>query len=342
MDYARIPDRGQGLRLHLNENTGGCSPAVLAAVRSLSAEDMAFYPDYGPTVSACAAWLGVASSQVVLVNGLDEGIWAAAAALIRGSRNEAIVVEPAFDMYAASVRAIGGTVVAIESGPGFRFPLEAVLAAVGPATALVYLCSPNNPTGLAIEPAAIEAIGRALRPGSIVFLDEAYVDFARESFLPRLAASPNVVIGRTFAKAHGLAAIRAGCLVSTPETLALVASVIPPYSVNVCALAAMRAAVADLGYQRDYCAQVARSRELIYAACERLALPYWRSEANFVLVRVGAGAADLVEALARRGVFIRDRTTEPGCEGCVRITAGLVEHTRTCLEAMEEVLCAGA
>ena len=166
------------------------------------------------------------------------------------------------------------------------------------------------------------------------------MDFARGSFLPRLAGFPNVVVGRTFAKAYGLAALRIGCVVARPEALSVVQRTIPPYSLNVCAIAGTAG-----GDRRPrttttaYCAQVAESRELVYDACRRLGLGWWPSEANFVLVRVGAGASALVGALAQRGIFIRDRSGEPGCAGCVRITAGVVEHTRACLAAMEEVLC---
>jgi histidinol-phosphate aminotransferase len=339
MDYERLPEPGAGLRLHLNENGGGCSPAVIEAIGRLSVTDMAFYPDYEPALAACSAWLGVPRDHVSLVNGLDEGIWATAVACLQGRLTEAVIVEPAFDMYAASVAAAGGQVVRVAPRAGFEFPLGELLQSIGPRCAVVYLCSPNNPTGLTIEHAAIEAAARALPPGALVFLDEAYVDFGGESFVPRLGRFPNVIVGRTFAKAHGLAALRAGCLVGQPEALSIAARAIPPYSMNVCALAAIPAALGDDRHVAAYRLEVTTSRDMVYATCDRLGLEYWRSEANFVLVRVGERAAGLVAALARRGIHIRDRSGEPGCSGCVRITAGLVDQTRTCLAAMEEALC---
>jgi histidinol-phosphate aminotransferase len=341
MDYQKLPDPGAGLRLHLNENTGGCSPKVLEALRAITASQVAFYPDYAAATEACARLLGVDPSWVALTNGLDEGIWAAASACLRAgdSAGEAIVSEPAFDMYAACVNAVGGRLVAVPPRADLAFPLDRILAAISPRTRLVFLCSPNNPTGLAISDQDLASVAHALQPGALVFLDEAYADFARGSFLARLGEFPNVVVGRTFAKAYGLAALRIGCVVGRPEALSLVQRTIPPYSLNVCAIQGMLAAIADRDHHEWYRAQVAESRELVYDACRRLDLRWWPSEANFVLVRVGGRAGALVNALARRGVFIRDRSGEPGCAGCVRITTGVVEHTRACLAAMEEVLC---
>jgi hypothetical protein len=105
-------------------------------------------------------------------------------------------------------------------------------------------------------------------------------------------------------------------------------------------IGAARAALEDLTYVEDYARQVAESKALLYAACDRLGLTYWKSSANFVLVSAGDRTTDLVSGAAERGVYLRDRSTEPGCAGCVRIGTGIVEHTRRCIAVMEEVLCA--
>jgi len=204
----------------------------------------------------------------------------------------------------------------------------------------VFLTSPNNPTGVAISREDVGRVALSLPPGAVVLLDEAYVDFARESFLDLLAEWPNVIIGRTFAKAQGLAAVRAGCLVGDAGVVARLRDFIPPYSINVFARTAIVAALDDRDHLAWYRDQVAASRQLVYALCDRLGLTFWPSEANFVLVRVGAGAQALVSEMARRRIFIRDRSGQPGCEGCVRITTGVVEHTRRCLAEVEDILCA--
>jgi histidinol-phosphate aminotransferase len=346
-EYQRPVAAAGGLRLHLNENTAGCSPRVLEAIRSLGAEDMAFYPEYDQVVRETAAYLGVPEAWVLLTNGLDEGILAATVAAAQagvivggtGPRPESVVPQPAFDMYGVCTGAVGGVVVDVAPREDLQFPLDAVLDAVRPATRLVFVTSPNNPTGVRVKLDAIARVADAVPPGALVFVDEAYHDFCGDTAVPLLATRANVIVGRTFAKGHGLAALRAGCVVARPETLAPLRRVVPPYSLNVCAAAGLRAALQDGEYLRWYVDQVHTSREMVYRTCERLGLRCWESGANFVLVRIGDRAAGLVARLAERGVFVRDRTGDPGCAGCVRITAGVVEHTGRCLSAMEDILC---
>lgn len=342
--YERLPDAAGALRLHLNENTAGCSPRVLEAMRALTRTDASFYPDYDETQRACARALGVDAARVALLNGLDEGIHAVSFSHLQraedGSRREAVIVLPAFDMYAACAEVASARIVDVMPRADLSFPLEELLRAITTATRVVFLASPNNPTGLAVPRADLARVAGAVPEGAVVLLDEAYVDFARESFLDLLPAHPNVVVGRTFAKAHGLAAVRAGLLVGDAGTISRIRPFLPPYSVNVFARAAMLAAVEDTEYVEWYRGQVAESKARLYALCDRLGLHYWRSEANFVLVRVGERASWLVREMAARGVAIRDRSTQPGCDGCIRFTTGVVEHTGRGLALMEDLLCA--
>jgi histidinol-phosphate aminotransferase len=175
-------------------------------------------------------------------------------------------------------------------------------------------------------------------PQALVFVDEAYAEFAGCTFLSELSRPGNVVVGRTFAKSFGLAALRIGVLAAPAEALAPIRRVLPPYSLNVCAIRGLLAALADLDHVRRYLDEVARSKALLYAACNRLGLQYWPSAANFVLVRVGGAATRVVGDLAARGIVVRDRSGQPGCAGCIRITTGIVAHTEACLRALEEVL----
>lgn len=345
-DYERVPTPATGLRLHLNENTQGCSPRVIDALRRLTRTDAAFYPDYDAVTSAVAAYLDVTRGELVLTNGLDEGILGATIAAGRDRTRgipEAIVVVPAFDMYAACADVTGARVVEVQAGPDFDFPLAGVLRAITAQTRIVFLTSPNNPTGVPIEPDALFAIASAA-PGALIFLDEAYADFAGTTVVggPALKAHRNIVVGRTFAKAYGLAALRAGAVIGDPATLAPIRRAVPPYSLNACAAAALCAALEDVDYYRWYLDQVRTSRDLLYGALARLGVRYWRSGANFVLADFGHSASRVVEGLARREVLVRDRSKDPACRGCVRITAGVVEHTRACIAALEEVLCGAA
>lgn len=346
MTYARPADRAGALRLHLNENTGGCSPAVIEAIRQISAEDVAYYPDYAMLVRECAAYLGVGESQLVLTNGLDEGLLALTVSAFRVMQSsqglpEAIVPAPAFEMYSVFVKAAGGRVVAVPPKPEFAFPVEEVCRAITTRTRIIFLTNPNNPTGQLIPRDAIREIVRCAPPEVTIAIDEAYYDFCGETFLSELGAHPNVVIGRTFAKAHGLAGLRAGCLIGDARKLEPARDVVPPYSLSVFAVAGWRAALRDRDYLDWYRTQVPESREILYAACDRLQLPYWKSAGNFVLINVARAGdpGDIARAFATRGVLVRDRSKDPGCAGCIRITAGVVRHTEIAVQALEG-LCA--
>src|SRR5262249_15566070 len=152
---------------------------------------------------------------------------------------------------------------------------------------------PNNPTGLGIPRGVVEQVAAAA-PHAMVFVDEAYADFSGRTLIgPALERHRNLVVGRPFAKAHGLAAVRIGAIIAHPDTLAPLANILPPYSLNICAIRALEAAIGDRAFLDDYVAQSAESRRRIYEFCDKHAFPYWPSEANFVLVKIGPQARDI-------------------------------------------------
>jgi histidinol-phosphate aminotransferase len=342
-EYQKPLASGGGLRLHLNENTAGCSPAVLETLRQLTRLDAAFYPDYDAAQQAVADHFDVDRQAVLLTNGLDEGILAVAAAAFRDRAGvpDAIGLVPAFDMYEICTEALGGRLVTVPFGPDFEFPFDAITRARTPATRILFLTNPHNPTGHRLPLDALRHLARDLAP-VIVFVDEAYADFSGDTLIDRntLDRYRNLVIGRTFAKAYGLAALRAGALVAHPDTLAPMRRVVPPYSLNAWAAVALPVALKDRAYRDWYIAQAAESRQLLTEACARLGLRTWPSAANFMLVHVGDQAPALTNRLAARGIHVRDRSSDAGSEGCIRMTTGVVKHTRQLIAALEEELCA--
>ncbi|CAN5668565.1 histidinol-phosphate transaminase [soil metagenome] len=342
--YEKLETPPAGLRLHLNENTGGCSPAVLEALRTITPEAAALYPDYTAPTAAAAERLGLPASHVLLVNGLDEGIFASALTTLRGGAQhdpfEAIVIVPGFDMFPGSSRRVGGRVVPVPLGPDFVLSFDAVQAAVSTRTRIIFITNPHNPTGLTVPRHRVLSVARDT-PGALIFVDEAYIDFGGDSLADQatLDAHPNLVVGRTFSKAYGLAALRLGALLATPATLATLRDSVPPYSINIAAAVALSAACRDTAHYEWYLAEVLASKELLYDALDRLGVHYWRSAANFVLVRLPGRAAAVADALRARGIYVRDRSADPACAGCVRITTGVVAHTQACITALEEVLC---
>ena len=335
------PNPGAGLRLHLNENTGGCSPHVLEAIRRVRADDVSTYPEYTEVVLACARHFDVDPEWVLLTNGLDEGILMAAVGHIARARihdAETIVPLPAFDPYPNATAAVGATAVRVPPASGYAFQTDAVLAAVTPRTRMIFLNTPNNPTGQLMPIDDLKRISEAA-PHAVVLIDEAYIEFGGTTFLPELPKYRNVLVGRTFSKAYGLAGMRVGIVIGQPASLDPVRAVTLPFNINGVALAAVHAALADGQFLPRYAAQVEESRHRLYAACQRLGLEYWESAANFVMVRVG-DTAPFIQAMAERKVHVRDRSKDPTTPGCIRVTAGILEHTEAAIAALESVMAA--
>jgi histidinol-phosphate aminotransferase len=326
----------------MNENTAGCSPAVMEALGALTARGIAQYPDYAAAEAACARRFGVDPRGLFLTNGLDDGLHAVAnrARTFGPSRPgyEAIVIEPAFEMFALASESADAAVVRVMMDADFRFSAADVLAALTPRTRLIFINDPNNPTGLPVPRADIEQIIEAA-PDAIVLLDEAYADFSGRTLIgPMLERHRNLVIGRTFAKAYGLAGLRIGALFGHPDTIGSIRSRQPPYAVNAAAVCGLVAALESGAATEATVAASRASKERIYAWCRSRGLTCWPSEANFVLVRFGPSVSAIVAAVAERGVLIRDRSVAPGCAGCARIAASTVEHTEACLAALDAVL----
>ena len=342
--YQKPAELYDGLRLHQNENTAGCSPKVLEALAALRPDQIGFYPPYEAATRDVARYLGVEPDHLSLLNGLDEGITTIAIGYLRtmpgGPVPEAVIPDPAFEIFAIDTEVVGAKAVRVPPNPDFSFPLDRVLAAITSRTRVVFLTSPNNPTGVVTPLSAIRDIARAVPKGAIVFVDEAYFEFSGQTFIPELPQFPNVVVGRTFSKAFGLAGLRIGAITGHPDALEPIRLAVPVYSVNIAAVAAVQAALQDLGHVHRYLSQVEESKALVYAACDRLGLTYWKSAANFVLVRAGAQLEAVMKTAAAHNIYLRDRSTEPGCAGCFRVATGIVEHTRTFIDVLEEAVCA--
>ncbi len=266
MTIQGVPDLGPGLRLHLNENTGGCSPKVVEAVRAFDGTHLATYPDFRAAIHETAAYLGVDPDRLVLTNGLDEGILLASIAYLTNRTppslielgapltapagvSEIVVAQPAFEPYLHAAQAMGARVVSVSPTKDYTYPVDAVLRMVTPNTRIVYVNNPNNPTG---QPVPQEAIRRVAREAghAIVFVDEAYHDFLGENFLAEAPEYPNVIVGRTFSKAFGLAGMRVGVLIASPEVLQPIRRAMPLFNVNVVAIAALRAALTDADFRQ--------------------------------------------------------------------------------------------
>ena len=326
----------EGVRLDFNENTEGCSPRVLARIREIAGEELARYPAREPAEVLVATRLNLSADQVVLTNGVDEAIHLLCEAYLEPS-DEAIVVTPTFGMYEIFVEATGAKVVRVKCGEDLRFPLEQTLAAITGATRLIAIASPNNPTGGVASREQLLAIAQAA-PQAAILVDEAYYEFHGKTMISDIVTQSNLFVARTFSKAYGLAGLRIGILAGPRDQIPMVRRVSSPYSVNAVALAALPVALDDAKYVAGYVAQVKVGRERLERELTRARIPWWPSEANFVLMKIGSRHSDFVAAMRRRGILVRDRSADPGCDGCVRITVGTVAQMDECANAFREVL----
>jgi histidinol-phosphate aminotransferase len=328
-----------GLRLDFNENTVGCSPRVLDRLRQLSVADLACYPERAPVEKIVAEFLGIAASELLLTNGVDEAIHLLCETYLEPG-DEALIVVPTYSMYRIYMMAAGAQVICVPAGTDFQFPAGVVRDHVTPRTRLIAIANPNNPTGSVAPLDELLQIARSA-PDAALLVDEAYFEFCGQTVLNNRRELPNLFIARTFSKAYGLAGLRLGALVGDADQMRIVRRVSSPYNVNGVALACLPAALADQTYIQDYVAEIRDSRARLERALAVGGVPLWPSQANFVLACVGATQAAVsrfVEHMRRRGILVRDRSSDHGCEGCVRITLGPRDHTDRLLNALAEAI----
>ncbi len=324
------------LRLDFNENTFAPSPRVIARMQQLTSEGMTIYPEREPMEHVAAKHFGLKPAEVLLTNGVDEAIHLLACAFL-DEGDEVLLCTPSFFMYDVSCSMMTSKLVRVQADDSFAFPIERFLAAITPRTKLIMIATPNNPTGQIVSRAQVLAICAAA-PQAVVLADEAYFHFYGETTLGDVPAVPNLIVGRTFSKAYGLANLRLGMLAGDARLIGYVRKVASPYNVNGVALAVLPEALADEEYLAWYVAQVHAGRERVFAALQELGVRTWPSAANFVLMDIGAKHKELVAAMRTRGVLLRDRSADPGCDGYVRITIGVEEHVTRGIAALRESL----
>jgi len=327
--------RAGKLRLDFNENTVGCSPRVIAGLKErLDAAGLSIYPEYGQAKDAIARYFNVEAGQFIFTNGTDEAIQVFLNTYVDAGQ-EVVILKPSYAMYRFYAEVAGAKITAIEyPPPGMEFPMQAVLDAITPETRALLLANPNNPTGTGVSLLGLERILNRARK-TAVLVDEAYYEFSGVTALGEIGRIPNLFVTRTFSKVFGMAAMRLGCLFSHEANIAYLHKAQSPYSVNSLAVLAAQAAIEDKPYIENYVAEVLAARELLCLGLEQLGIGYVPSSANFVLGHFGSRAIEVRDALRGRAILVRDRSYE--APGCVRITVGTREQTRTLLAALEEV-----
>jgi histidinol-phosphate aminotransferase len=321
------------LRLDFNENTVGCSPAVIDAIsRYLTADHLTVYPEYTAAMSELATFFKVKPTQFILTNGTDEAIQVLINTYIDDG-DDVLLLRPSYAMYRFYAEVAGGSVRDLAYRPNdLAFPIDELLAALRPETKAVLIANPNNPTGTGLSLENIELILETA-PDAAILIDEAYFEFCGVTALPWIRKYRNLFVSRTFSKVYGMAALRCGCLFSHADNVAWMRKAQSPYSVNMLAAVAARAAVLDTAYIARYVGEILAARELAYFGLDKLNIPYFMSQANFVLFRAGDRAIPIRDALREKGVLIRDRSYE--IPGCVRVTIGTRAQIQRFLDELE-------
>src|SRR5258708_22928646 len=274
--------RAGKLRLDFNENTVGCSPRVIEVLReALTADSLAIYPEYTEALGELGAFFGVSSNHFLMTNGTDEGIQVLINTYIDDG-GDVVLLRPSYAMYRFYAEVGGASVREVDYRADLSVPLEELLAAIRPDTRAILIANPNNPTGTGL---AIDGIGKILdaAPRAAVLIDEAYYEFCGVTALPWIRERANLFVSRTFSKVYGMAAMRCGCLFSSAENVRWMHKAQSPYSVNMLAALAARAAVKDTEYVAAYVNEVLAARELAYQGLHNLGIKTYPSQANFIL-----------------------------------------------------------
>jgi histidinol-phosphate aminotransferase len=324
------------LRLDFNENTLACSPKVTDALRRISAGDLTRYPEREPVEALVAAHLSLQPAQVALTNGVDEAIHVLFEAFLEAG-DEVLLPVPAYTMYEVYASATDARVVTVQSDNDLQFPFERILAAISPRTKVIAIANPNSPAGSALCRAQILEIAR-LAPHAVLLVDEAYFHFHGETVIDLIGTIPNLMVARTFSKAYGLAGLRLGALAGPEDLMRWIRRVLSPYSVNALALACLSPALEDAAYLDWYVAEVLAARAEFESTLDDAGIRRWPSHANFVLVAIGAQHKEFVLKMNAAGVLVRDRSSDPGCDGCVRITIGTRQQMCQAIPALRQAL----
>ncbi|MDG1463753.1 MAG: histidinol-phosphate transaminase [Acidimicrobiales bacterium] len=343
MEGYHSPQVDVAVRLNTNESPVPPPEGFRAAVAAVATElSWNRYPDRHATAlrSALAEAHGVTPMQVFAANGSNEVLQSLLLAY-GGPGRSAAVFEPTYAMYAQIARITGTDVLRGTRDVDHRLVSDDVMALVADEQpALVFLCSPNNPTGT-VDPVGLVAdlVDVAAGYGGLVVVDEAYGQFASTSAVDLLAEDRPLVVSRTFSKTWAMAGARLGYLLAPTWCVAELDKVVLPYHLDAFKQTVGILALEHRAAMDDRVAQLVAERNRMAAALDVLPVTAWPSEANFILFRPDTRSGrDVWQALVDRSVLVRDFTTMVGIEGCLRVTIGTTDENDRFIEALGQIL----
>jgi histidinol dehydrogenase len=331
--YSSARDEFEGLApvmLDANENSLG----------SVGPDDFSRYPDpHQRAIKADLAQLkGLRPEQIFLGNGSDEAIDLLVRLTCTPGQDSIVICPPTYGMYEVAANLNDVRVERLPLTADFQLPENAPAVLAASRAKLVFLCSPNNPTGNLLAPAAIETILANFR--GLVVVDEAYADFAAApSWITRLAEFPRLVVMQTFSKAWGLAGLRLGVAYASPALIGYLNKIKPPYNISAATQQHALAALANAPQLPEMRTELLQGREWLGQELPKLPIVehIFPSDANFLLVRFNVDATAVYDALSSRGIVVRNRTSQPGCAGCLRLTVGTETENAQLVQALAEI-----
>ncbi|GAB3583722.1 histidinol dehydrogenase [Hymenobacter daeguensis] len=331
--YSSARDEFEGMApvmLDANENSLG----------SVGPDDFSRYPDPHQRAikTALAKLKGVAPNQIFLGNGSDEAIDLLVRLTCTPGQDSIVICPPTYGMYEVAANLNDVRVERLPLTADFQLPADAPQKLAVSTAKLVFLCSPNNPTGNLLAVEAMETILRSFN--GLVVVDEAYADFAdAPSWTTRLAEFPRLVVLQTFSKAWGLAGLRLGVAYAAPALIAYLDKIKPPYNISAATQQQALKALAAAPSLPELRAELLRGRRWLIEALPAISIVehIFPSDANFLLVRFAVDATAVYDQLRARGIVVRNRTTQPGCAGCLRLTVGTAAENERLVEALREI-----
>jgi histidinol-phosphate aminotransferase len=328
------------IKMASNENPLGPSPLAIEALKGF-ADKVHYYPDGNCFYlkSDLAASLGCQEDQLVIGNGSDELLKLIAETFLSPG-DEIMFGQPSFSEYEFVGRVADAVPVAVSLGSRFAYDLQAMAGQVTERTKVVVICNPNNPTGAIVTGDELEAFLETIPGHVLVVMDEAYREYVTDLAYPEVDVynrSSRVICLRTFSKIYGLAGLRIGYGISSPEMISLINRVREPFNVNSLAQVAARAALKDVEHLRQSRELVVAGREYLCTAFDRLGLTYVPSQANFVFVDIGMDSRAAFRLLIMEGIIVRTGDIF-GYPNFIRVTVGTMEQNRRFIQALEKIM----
>jgi len=333
----RPPREGRGgkLRLDFNENTVGCAPQVVRALRrKLDGDWLSRYPEYEEGRKILAQYFGVSPDELLLANGTDDAIKMVCDTFVRQG-DGLVVPAPTFPVYEFFHSVAGGRTKRVRYDENFNLTADMLLEGVSRRTRWMAIANPNNPTGTIVSQPDLRKILKEA-PDVLVLVDEAYVDFSGQTVLPWIRKYPNLVVTRTFSKAFGLAGLRLGCILTNANIAEPMRRAQNPFAVNSLALACALEAIKHEKFVARYAREVCANRERLCRFLDGIGIPYVPSYSNFVLARVGAKASQIALKLRDQDILIRDWSYDPRLKGYLRFTVGSTAQTRRLIQGLSQ------